>query len=191
MGLWSRNKKQTKPISVSLDDLSKTKNTPTLQIGSIKGTRSFQHLDSIKYSQKESNPYKFADESFQRISSLGSGAYSTVTKVLHYPTNTIMAKKIIKIGSKEDSNSLSETQILRELNILAKCQCNYIVTYYGTFISNHQINIMMEYMDIGSLEYIIKKLGAVPMPPMKTITLHSLRGLLYLEEQGIIHRGIC
>jgi serine/threonine protein kinase len=180
-----------------MDDVytqSKAENIPPrIQVGTIRGTRSFQHLDSVRHSanrSKGTHPYQFADSSFEHICSLGSGAYSTISKVLHRPTHTIMAKKVMPIDPMEnETQEETETRILRELNILLRCQSPYIVNYYGTYIAEHRISILLEYMDVGSLESIYKKLGLITYVPMKTIALQSLRGLLYLEEQGIVHRG--
>jgi hypothetical protein len=199
MGLWTVKKiKQPKPYYASMDDIQGASNeTPRLQvtIGSIRGANSFNHLDSLSKSSKynsKSNPYQFTgDIDFLRISSIGSGAYSTITKVLHRSTNTIMAKKIMTIEAREnESKSMTETRILRELNLLSRCQSCYIVTYYGAYISNQHICIIMEYMDVGSLEFIYKRSGLITVEPLKIISLHALRGLLYLDEQGIVHRGI-
>ena len=84
----------------------------------------------------------------------------------------------------------AEARILRELNILIKLSSPYIVDFLGvTLLSNHKIALMLEYMDVGTLESIYEKCGPIPVGAIGTISLHILRGLLYLEEEGIHHRG--
>ena len=53
-------------------------------------------------------------------------------------------------------------QILRELKVLHECNSPQIVGFYGSFLSDGEINICMEYMDGGSLDLILKKAGRFP-----------------------------
>lgn len=44
-------------------------------------------------------------------------------------------------------------------------------------------------MDLGSLDGIYKRFGAVPENIVSKIAVHALRGLQYLTEKNIVHRG--
>lgn len=118
---------------------------------------------------------------------LGSGNGGTVNKILHVPTGTIMARKVIHV----EANATVRKQILRELQILHDCNSIYIVSFYGSFITEGDLSICMEYMDLGSLDSIYKKTGAIREPILADITYSVLKGLLYLyETHRIIHRDI-
>lgn len=41
-------------------------------------------------------------------------------------------------------------RIVRELQIMHGCHCDYIVTFYGAFLNdNNDVIMCMEYMDVG------------------------------------------
>merc|ERR1719422_862370 len=82
-------------------------------------------------------------------------------------------------------------QIVTELKILHECQSPYIVGYFGSYQCDGEVNVFMEYMDGGSLDVILRKIGKIPEPYTRKITHAVLRGLAYLREKHqIIHRDI-
>lgn len=121
------------------------------------------------------------------LKELGAGNGGTVSLVTHTPTQTIMARKIIHVEAK---NSVRR-QILRELQILHKCNSPYIVGFYGSFLKDSDIHICMEYMNAGSLDHIYRKTGPVSERVTGKIAHAVLSGLVYLyQAHRIIHRGI-
>ncbi|CAG8718324.1 13793_t:CDS:2, partial [Funneliformis caledonium] len=125
-------------------------------------------------------------EDLKHLKELGAGNGGTVSQVMHITTKTLMAKKIIHI----DANPSLRKQILRELQILHDCNSRYIVSFYGAFMSDADISMCMEYMDVGSLDQIYKKNGPIPLEIVGKITIAVLEGLNYLyESHRIIHRG--
>lgn len=123
------------------------------------------------------------------LKDLGSGSSGTVSKVIHLPLQTIMAKKIIPI----DSNNAVQTQILRELRILHECRSPYIIEFFGAFISNNSIVICMEYCNCGSLDKIVPLCSPkqFPLIVLKKLAFSVLSGLDYLyKNHKILHRDI-
>jgi mitogen-activated protein kinase kinase len=105
-------------------------------------------------------------EDIEIVKELGSGNGGTVSKVRHLPTGTTMARKVrayplIVFHLKEprlipfqvihvEANKELRKRIVRELQIMHGCQTDYIVTFYGAFLNDHNDVIMcMEYMDVG------------------------------------------
>lgn len=126
-------------------------------------------------------------EDLEMIQELGHGSGGSVDKVLHIPTKTIMAKKTIRV----DTQPQIKQRILRELRILHDCNSPYIVSFYGAFMHEGEICICMEYMDIGSLDTIYRKVGKIPPNVLGKITVNVLHGLIYLyDTHRIIHRDI-
>ncbi|ORX81455.1 Pkinase-domain-containing protein [Basidiobolus meristosporus CBS 931.73] len=128
-------------------------------------------------------------EDLQTIHELGSGNGGTVSKVLHVPTKTIMARKIVHVEAKEAVRK----QIIRELQIMHDCNSPHIVSFYGAFMHENDMkfSICMEYMDMGSLDYLYKKTGPIPEPVLGKITYAVLDGLTYLyDNHRIIHRDV-
>ena len=63
------------------------------------------------------------------LEELGHGNYGNVSKVLHKPTNVIMATKEVRL----ELDEAKFRQILMELEVLHKCNSPYIVDFYGAF----------------------------------------------------------
>ncbi len=90
----------------------------------------------------------------------------------------------------DENQKTIEKQIIRELKILRQCNSPFIVAFYGAFMNSNDISIMMEYMDLGTLEGIYQKNGAVPEKAVATMASQLLQGLIYLyEHHKIVHRG--
>lgn len=70
------------------------------------------------------------------------------------------------------------------------CNSQYIISFYGAFISDPNICICMEFMDKGSLDGIYKKIGPIDIEVVGKVALAVLEGLTYLYDvHRIIHRG--
>ena len=126
-------------------------------------------------------------EDLRFLRSLGHGSSGHVDQVLHTPTQTIMARKNIHV----DTQPQVKRQILRELKIMHDCNSPHIVSFYGAFMNQGDICFCMEFMNIGSLDFVYHKTGAIPEPIIAKITTNVLSGLDYLyETHHIIHRDI-
>ncbi|EMD39829.1 hypothetical protein CERSUDRAFT_63381 [Gelatoporia subvermispora B] len=135
----------------------------------------------------ENKYHDLRNEDLKDMQELGQGNGGSVKKVEHVPTGTIMAKKIVLIDAKPSVRK----QILRELQIMHDCNSNYIISFYGAFISDPNICICMEYMDKGSLDGIYKKIGPIDIEVVGKVALAVLEGLTYLYDvHRIIHRDI-
>ncbi|KAJ3015904.1 MAP kinase kinase (MEK) [Thoreauomyces humboldtii] len=118
---------------------------------------------------------------------LGAGNGGTVHKVVHRPTGTVMAKKVIHVEAK---NSVRR-QIVREIQIMHQCISPYIVSFYGAYLNEGDISICMEFMNLGSLDNIYKKVGPIPEDVIGKVTHAVLAGLVYLYRvHRIIHRDV-
>lgn len=123
------------------------------------------------------------------LKDLGSGTSGTVSKVVHLPTKTIMAKKVIPIDLKNEV----QNQIIRELRILHECRSPYIIEFFGAFINNNNIVICMEYCNCGSLDKIVPYCPSRQFPTfvIKKLAFSILTGLSYLyNSHKILHRDI-
>lgn len=127
-------------------------------------------------------------EDLELIKELGAGNGGTVSKVRHIPTNTVMARKVIHVEAKKEMRK----RIVRELQIMHGCHSEYIVTFYGAFLNEHNDVIMcMEYMDVGSLDRISRVFGPVRVDVLGKIAEATLGGLTYLySKHHIMHRDI-
>ncbi|KAI1773341.1 kinase-like protein [Hypoxylon cercidicola] len=127
-------------------------------------------------------------EDIEIVKELGSGNGGTVSKVKHLPTGTTMARKVIHVEAKKELRK----RIVRELSIMHGCHSDYIVTFYGAFLNDHNDVIMcMEYMDVGSLDRVSRHFGPIRVDVLGKIAEATLGGLVYLYSKlHIMHRDI-
>lgn len=155
-----------------------------IKTGSLKfAGKASLHSQGIDFSSGSS--FRISLDQLESLGELGRGNYGTVTKVLHKPTNVIMAMKEIRLELDESKF----TQIIMELEVLHKCVSPYIVDFYGAFFVEGAVYVCMEYMDGGSLDKIYD--GGVDEQYLAVITDSVIRGLKQLkEEHNIIHRDV-
>lgn len=126
-------------------------------------------------------------DSFEQITGLGRGAGGEVFAVRHKESGIELARKLIRLDIKPKIRQ----QIIRELRILHDCNSPYVVGFYGSFHCEGEINILMEWMDAGSLDQVLKNVGRIPESVCREICRMTLRGLVMLQtEHKIIHRDI-
>ncbi|KAH8782563.1 kinase-like domain-containing protein [Hyaloscypha finlandica] len=127
-------------------------------------------------------------EDLEVLKDLGHGNGGTVSKVRHMATGTIMARKIIHVEAKKEMRR----RIVRELQIMHDTNSEFIVNFYGAFLSdNNDVIMCMEYMDVGSLDRISRQFGPVRVDVLGKIAEATLGGLTYLyTKHHIMHRDI-
>lgn len=135
-------------------------------------------------------------DELEYVGELGRGNYGNVTKVLHKPTQIIMAMKEVRLELDESKFR----QILMELDVLHKCSSAYIVDFYGAFFVEGAVYMCMECMDGGSLDKLYSGKGAcdengnplgVPEPILAKIAISVISGLKVLkDDHNIIHRDV-
>lgn len=148
-----------------------------------------QVVDESKFSITKRMFYgcEMKKDDFEVLSLLGSGNGGSVFKVKHKPSGLICARKVIRLEVKLDA----QQRILRELQVLYRCNSPFIVDFYGSFLSDGEINVMLEYMDTGSLDMVLKRIGRIEENVLGAICFHVLSGLQYLQvDQKIIHRDV-
>ncbi|KAI4355878.1 hypothetical protein L6164_004607 [Bauhinia variegata] len=118
----------------------------------------------------------------ERQNRIGSGAGGTVYKVVHRPTGRVYALKVI-YGHHEDSVRI---QIRREIQILRDVDDANVVKCHDMYDHNGEIQVLLEFMDGGSLEG-----KHIPHEQqLADLARQILRGLAYLHRRHIVHRDI-
>ncbi|KAI9363377.1 kinase-like domain-containing protein [Zopfochytrium polystomum] len=121
---------------------------------------------------------------FEILEKLGEGSYGAVHKARHKRTSAICAIKIIPI-----ENDLDES--IKEISIMTDFDSQYVVQFYGSYLKDNELWIIIELCEAGSVSDIMN-LCDVTMTEgqIATICLHVLRGLSYLHSKRKIHRDI-
>lgn len=123
---------------------------------------------------------------FDLIELVGQGNYGRVYKAMHKKTGKIYSAKIAYIEKTNEVESFK-----KEINILSQCNNQYIVHYFGSYIKGHQIWIILEFCDGGSLYELIKILPRnLNEEEIASIVCMILKGLIFLHENKKIHRDI-
>ncbi|RVW45486.1 MAP3K epsilon protein kinase 1 [Vitis vinifera] len=113
---------------------------------------------------------------------IGKGAYGRVYKGLDLENGDFVAIKQVSL----------ENIAQEDLNIIMNLNHKNIVKYLGSLKTRSHLHIILEYVENGSLANIIKpnKFGPFPESLVAVYISQVLEGLVYLHEQGVIHRDI-
>lgn len=142
-------------------------------------------LDSNGVNFQSGQKLNISGKDLEIMEELGRGNYGTVTKVLHRPTNVVMAAKEVRLEL--DENKFR--QILMELEVLHQCESPYIVDFFGAFFVEGAVYMCIEYMDAGSLDKIYA--DGVDEPRLAFITKSVVKGLKELKDHhSVIHRDV-
>ncbi|KAF8505850.1 Pkinase-domain-containing protein [Russula emetica] len=116
---------------------------------------------------------------------LGVGSFGTVYKAMHNETKQIVAIKQIDLEDSDDDI----LEIQQEIANLAQHESEFVTRYYGSFVVNYKLWIVMEFLAGGSCLDLLKP--AVFSEAHIAVICHELLlGLEYLHGEGTIHRDI-
>jgi len=134
----------------------------------------------------ESDGKKDPENDFKMLEKLGEGSYGIVWKTTHLKSNTTVAIKQIPV-----ENDLEE--ILNEIKIMKSCRSPYIISYFGSYIKENVLWIVMEYCGAGSVSDLMKITSRnLKEEQIGVIMKDALKGLQYLHSPNVrkIHRDI-
>ncbi|KAI0633588.1 hypothetical protein C8Q77DRAFT_1157780 [Trametes polyzona] len=126
---------------------------------------------------------------YQRLETVGKGAYGSVHKGRDLRTGEVVALKIINLDTEDDDVG----DIQREVALLTQLRDAPNVTkYFGCYMDGPRVWIVMEYAQGGSVRTLMKacKDGVVEEKYVSVITREVLNGLSYLHKSSIIHRDL-
>ena len=118
----------------------------------------------------------------ERVRRIGSGAGGTVWMVRHRPTGRPYALKVL-YGNHDDA---VRRQITREIAILRTAEHPAVVRCHGMYEQAGELQILLEYMDGGSLE----NHRIADEHFLAHVARQVLSGIAYLHRRHIVHRDI-
>ncbi|KAI8892681.1 kinase-like domain-containing protein [Globomyces pollinis-pini] len=134
----------------------------------------------ITEQEKAEDPNKV----FQILEKFGEGSFGTVYKAIHLRTQKLCAIKQISAES-----DLDET--IREINIMTGFASEFIVQFYGSYLTDTALWIVMELCQAGSVSTVMTLCDTCMSEEMiAEICEKVLHGLDYLHERRKIHRDI-
>ncbi|KDP27705.1 hypothetical protein JCGZ_19828 [Jatropha curcas] len=136
---------------------------------------------STSHQQTQTRQLSFSD--LDRINRIGNGSGGTVYKVVHRPTGRLFALKVIYGNHHEDS---VRNQICREIDILRGVNHPNVVRCHEFYEHGGEIQVLLEFMDGGSLEGA--RIGHEAR--LSDVARQILSGIAYLHRRKIVHRDI-
>ena len=129
----------------------------------------------------------FSCSDLEKLQVLGHGNGGTVYKVRHKRTSAIYALKVVH----SDSDPTLRRQVFREMEILRRTDSPHVVRCHGIFEKpSGDIAILMEYMNLGTLDSLLRTHGTFSEPKLADVARQVLNGLNYLHGHKIIHRDL-
>lgn len=121
---------------------------------------------------------------------IGKGQFGAVRKALDLKTGECFACKQMKFSRRSQSSASTIKEIMQEIELLKSLDHPNIVRYVTSIQVRDTVNIIMEYVENGSLLNLLKKFGVIPEPLCINFMQQILSGLDYLHSKGVIHRDI-
>eukprot|EP01029_Cantina_marsupialis_P012526 TRINITY_DN2766_c1_g1_i1.p1 TRINITY_DN2766_c1_g1~~TRINITY_DN2766_c1_g1_i1.p1 ORF type:complete len:1198 (-),score=358.29 TRINITY_DN2766_c1_g1_i1:212-3805(-) len=118
---------------------------------------------------------------------IGKGGFGTVYTALNTDTGDVVAIKQLSLR-KLDREQLDSIQV--EVDLLRNLNHANIVKYVELVKTKDFMNIVLEFMEFGSLTQTVKKFGCFNESLTAVYISQVLQGLSYLHGQGVIHRDI-
>jgi serine/threonine protein kinase len=122
---------------------------------------------------------------FTKQECIGGGSFGKVYKGLDRRTGHTVAIKVIDVENAEDEVE----DIMGEIMILSGMSSPYVTRYYGSYLHGSDLWIVMEFCSGGSCADLMKP-GLIAEAEIAVIVKELLQGLMYLHDDGKLHRDI-
>ncbi|KAJ0981248.1 hypothetical protein J5N97_009503 [Dioscorea zingiberensis] len=126
---------------------------------------------------------------YEKLEVLGHGNGGTVYKVRHRRTSAFYALKFIQVG-----DPTARRHATREVEILRRAAGHpSVIRCHGVVpLPSGDIAVLLDLMDSGSLESLLRRRGGspIPEPALSEVARQALLGLSHLHSHQIAHRDI-
>ncbi|KAI8997264.1 kinase-like domain-containing protein [Pilobolus umbonatus] len=191
------NKKNNHESLLSLPQMKPSKSTSEMDESYKIKTRKMTHANKFMQNIKEQNNRKTSLKKMGSFAitvesddgkcavyalgaSIGKGQFGEVFGGLNMDTGEYVAVKRIK-RNEMDCDDMNEVGVLKHLNN------EHIVRYKGFSKDSEYLNIILEYVEMGSLYHNIKSFGKFPEKLAASYTYKILCGLNYLHNSEVVH----
>ncbi|SGY32139.1 BQ5605_C002g01322 [Microbotryum silenes-dioicae] len=115
---------------------------------------------------------------------IGKGQFGSVYRALNLNSGRVVAVKRISLAGKTDEEI---EQLSSEVAVLQRLEHPSVVKYEGLVKTEHYLNLVLEYVENGSLQKTIKHFGELPEPLVASYVVKILAGLEYLHSMHVVH----
>jgi len=133
------------------------------------------------------NPSQRVDpeQVFTKQERIGKGSFGEVYKGVDKRSQQVVAIKIIDLEEAEDEIE----DIQQEIQVLSQCDSPFVTKYFGSYLKETKLWIIMEYLGGGSALDLMKA-GKFEESHIQIILREVLKGLEYLHHEMKLHRDI-
>ncbi|KEG13874.1 hypothetical protein DQ04_00741180 [Trypanosoma grayi] len=126
--------------------------------------------------------------SYNERSVLGMGAKGVVYRAIDIDSGQPLAVKVMYTNMDDEA----EVKAVRgELRHLSTLQHPNIVEYMGCLLEGGRVSILMERLECGSLEEMLKQFpSGIPEKAIRSFTLQLVKAIAYVHDCGVTHRDI-
>ena len=120
---------------------------------------------------------------------LGHGGMGAVYLARHKNTGEQIALKVML--SKVPVDGIAKERFLREIEVTSALQHPHIVQFRGYGGQGSTFYFFLEYCEGGTLAQLMRKRGGrLALAEAGPILLQAMDGLIYIHEQGFVHRDL-
>lgn len=121
---------------------------------------------------------------------IGEGQFARVYKARDIETDSLVAIKKIKLGTRHEARDGVNRTALREVKLLQELRHENIIALLDVYGHRSSVSLVFEFMETD-LEVIIRDNNIVLTPAhIKSYILMTLKGLEYLHLNWILHRDL-
>ena len=153
----------TLPIAASLSSsaCSSTADAPSAIAESFSSEQNHESSSSLSSSASRVQVQDL--DELRATANLGQGASGVVQRVLHVPSGTALALKVVNVTLDAAQNEKKVRHLITELRTLHLSACPNIVSFHGAFYKEGAVYLCLEYMDFGSLADLLKMASPLPL----------------------------
>ncbi|THU74204.1 hypothetical protein C4D60_Mb04t30900 [Musa balbisiana] len=134
---------------------------------------------------------------FSSLELIGRGSFGDVFRGFDKELNKEVAIKVIDLEEAQRIHDSSRIHVLfgianivNEISVLSQCRSPYITDYYGSYLHQTKLWIVMEYMAGGSVADLLQTGPPLDEMSISCILRDLLHAIEYLHNEGKIHRDI-
>ncbi|NXU10369.1 RIPK1 kinase, partial [Pardalotus punctatus] len=116
---------------------------------------------------------------------LDAGGFGTISLCIHKKHGYVVLKKVYTGPQRTEYN----VSLLEEGRIMRRLQHDRVVKLLGIILEDGNYSLVMEYVDRGNMMKVLKKLP-LPVSVRGRFVLEITEGMVYLHEQGFVHKDL-
>ncbi|NXH41614.1 RIPK1 kinase, partial [Dicaeum eximium] len=116
---------------------------------------------------------------------LDAGGFGTISLCFHKKHGYVVLKKVYTGPQRTEYN----VSLLEEGRIMRRLQHDRVVKLLGIILEDGNYSLVMEYVDRGNMMKVLQNLS-LPLSVRGRFVLEITEGMLYLHEQGFVHKDL-